>query len=285
MPTVKKETPKGPARGKKTSFEDRIQSLDANLQDRGVKLNVYGPSGSGKTTFAATFPKPILWLVASGGKEPGELISINTAAYRKTIKTFMLQHSNEIDEAIQFMNQPDCPYKTLVLDHSTGLQDMIMVELLGLAEAPVQLSWGFATREQWGAIGIQVKERLRALLSLKQNVVIIAQQREFNTEGDSSVMMPFVASALSPSVVGWLQPAVDYICQTYKKQRTRIVKNVVAGKTVEQKQTVPGADFVLRVGPDPVYTTKIRSPKGSQDLPDVIIDPTYDKLMEIINGG
>ena len=274
--------------GSKTQISvlDRIQPISFE-DDEGIKILLYGRSGTGKTTLWATFPKPILSIVCSGSNKTGELRSINTPEYRKTISHVELRHSSEIPvlcSALEGTGQ----YGTIVLDHASGFQDLVLKEILGLDEMPAQKSWGLATQQQYGQCAMQVKEHLRSLLSLSCNVVIIAQERESNTDADSgSLLMPSVGAGLSPSIAGWLYTAVDYICNTFIRQQ-EVIKTTKIGKgeqskTVETRVRGDGVEYCLRTGADAVYTTKFRMPKGSA-LPAIIIDPNYDKIMKLVNG-
>jgi hypothetical protein len=247
----------------------------------GIKINLYGRSGTGKTTLWATFPGPILAVVCSGGKKPGELRSIDTLEYRKKICPVVLQDTDSLADLIGQAPEGG----TFVLDHATGLQDLALKEILGLDELPVQKSWGMASQSQYGQLGIKMKEMLRAILSLDCNVVIVAQERNFNEDSQGDVIMPFVASALTPSVVGWLNPAVDYIGETFIRQRYRDQQVKVGNQTNTERVAVKGkVDYCLRTAPDPVYCTKFRLPKGSE-LPDVIVDPSYEKIRTLIDGA
>ncbi len=288
MPQIRKQTPRLKKKvGKKRvqaklSIADRITPIGFD-KDEGIKINLYGRSATGKTRLWSTFPKPILVIICSGGSRPGEVRSINTFANRKTIKKFNLEKSSEVRKLVDLQNETE-KFATVVLDHATSLQDYVLREILNLAELPEQLSWGIATRKQWGQVAVQMKEILRSLLNLKCNVVIVAQEREFNLDSDSDLITPYVASALSPSTTGWLNPAVDYIGQTRIRSKTIITKTKVGKKTVISTKPGKGVEYTLRTGPDPVYTSKFRVPLGTP-LPDEIINPTYDKIMEIINGG
>lgn len=291
MPTPIKQTSRPspvPTNGKDQSAVDRIRSIGFSPND-GIKLLLYGKSGTGKTTFWATFPKPILAIVCSGGKKPGELRSIDTPEYRKTVSQVTLKNSGEIRELLQVASN----YGTVVLDHASGLQDMILAEILGLNELPAQLGWGTASREQYGRCALQCKEMFRALISLSINVVIVAQERVFggSEESDSSgesVIAPTIGAGLIPSVTGWLNPACDYVCQTFLRAKMEVKKTTIGegkqSRSIETKQRTGKVEYCLRTGPDETVMTKFRLPKG-HELPQCIVDPDYDKLIELIQDS
>ena len=239
--TVKKRKSTG-----QTSIIDRIAPIGFS-EDEGIKINVYGRSATGKTTLWGTFPKPILAIVASGSAKPGELRSLDTPDNRKMIKQITLERTSDIREVVQYQRETD-KFATIVLDHATGLQDYILKEVLGLEELPEQLSWGIATQQNWGQVAMKCKELLRHLLNLSCNVVIVAQEREFNVDSDESLVMPFVASALTPSTVGWLNPAVDYIVQTRIQPRMEMVK-VKVGKNLVEKQVAGKGSLATSIPP------------------------------------
>lgn len=277
VPSVTKQSLK-PQPKKVGGVESRLQSAwDTN---NSMSLLLYGRSGTGKTTLWATFPKPILAIMCSGGSQPGELKSIDLPEYRKTIKPLVIQRSSDVRELVGMAGD----FATVVLDHASGLQDLILKEILGLSEIPVQKSWGMATQQQYGQCALQCKEYFRAILDLSCHRVIVAQEREFNNDGDASELLaPFVGAALMPSLVGWLNPACDLICETFIRQKVVERTSAVAGKKVTTRSKVKGVEYCLRTAPDPVYTVKFRVPKG-RSLPEVVVDPTYAKIKAIVDG-
>lgn len=275
MPKVEKQTMKKPK--KSNEVLDRLSDVVFD-EDEGIKLSVYGRSGSGKTTFWSTFPGPICAMICSG---QGELRSVSMAD-RKKIKTIKLQEPEDLLELVD--NQVALGFRTMVLDHATGYQDLILAKLLGLDEIPEQKSWGLATQQEYGIVSNQFKTNVRKLLDLKCNVVCIAQEREFNTDNDSDIIMPYVGSALSPSIKGWLDYSCDYVVETFIQEEVVTKTSKIQGKEVVNKKKTGGVEYCLRTAPDPVYTTKFRVPKGGE-LPKYIVDPDYDKLMKLINGG
>jgi len=280
VPTIKKQIPRKKAK-RRRSAKPKFDSAWPDASD-GIKINLYGRSKTGKTTLWATFPKPIMAIICSGSKRPGELRSIDKPEYRKTIDPKILREADQLPELLELAEN----FQTIVLDHATGLQDHTLRDVLDLDELPAQKSWGMASREQYGICSLRMRESIRAMLSLRCNVVIIAQEREFNTdgEGNQELLMPFVASALSPAVVGWLNSSVDYICQTFIRSKVGRTKVKVGKKTITKVKRLPGVEYCLRTGPDEVYTTGFRAVKGTH-LPDVIVDPTFDKIKALIDQG
>jgi hypothetical protein len=285
MPKIAKQTAK-PTRKKtvrKKGVIERIQPIGFD-DDEGIKINIYGKSGTGKTTLWSSFPAPILAIICSGGSRPGELRSINTAENRKRIKAVTIQESSEIAEIVEHQKETE-EFKTVVLDHASGLQDLKLKEILGIEELPAQLEWGTASQQNWGQCALQTKETLRALLSLNCNVVILAQERAFNTDEDSdSLIMPYVGSALTPSITGWLNPACDYIVQTFIRNKVITKTRKVGKKEVTTTSRGKGVEYCLRVGPDEVFTTKFRVPKERKINEDIIVDPNFEKINRLIKG-
>lgn len=283
MPKVAKQEPK-PRRRRKTggSVIDRITKLDDG-HDGNISISIYGQSKSGKTTFWSGFPKPILAIICSALDNPGELKSLDTPELRKVVEKVTIKKTDEILEIAKWQEEEQ-KFATIVLDHASGLQDYNVKEIAGLEEIPVQLSWGIVSQQQWGQIATQMKEKLRALLNLSCNVVIVSQEREFKQAEESEIAAPYIGPAMVPSVTGWLNPAVDYTVQTFKRQKTKTSTTNIGGKDIETVQPIEGVDYCLRVGPHATYTTGFRVPKGSE-LPDVIVDPTFSKVKKLLKGG
>lgn len=277
---VKKTTAARKKTARPTSALDRIQPIGG---PEGLRINLYGHSGTGKTTLWATFPKPILALVCSGTKRPGETLSINTPENRKTIKQLPVKSLSDLVEVAEYQAESN-EYATVVLDHLTSFQDVAIKEVTGLDTVPIQKDWGLVTQSQWGQVGAITKELLSKLLDLRCNIVIVAQQRTFSPgEDDQELELEsFIASAATPTIVSFLNASVDYICQTL--HRPKMVEKIITikGKKKKQLVRVPGVDFCLRVSPHSNYASKFRTP--TRDRPEIIVDPTYDKIAALIKG-
>jgi hypothetical protein len=274
----------GSVPGARPSVLDRIRPIAFDESD-GIRMMVYGRSGTGKTTLWSTFPKPILAIIASGSSQPGELRSVDTPELRKVISTVTLHQSTEIRELVDHLGSGimEENFATVVLDHVTGLQDMVLKEVLGLDEIPIQKSWGLATQQQYGTCILRCKELLSALLSVQANVVLVAQEKDFNTDSEGDLIAPAVGAALTPSLCGWANSVCDYIVNTFLRQHEEVRSKNVNGKTTQVRIKTRKVEYCLRTGPHPVYCTKFRLPKGNP-LPESIVDPDYDKIMTIIRG-
>lgn len=284
MPQVTKQLPKAPSKSapKGTGIASHIGGI--KLDDIGLHIVIYGQSATGKTSLMSTFPKPLFTMVCGGAGETRSIVGIegiDTIVDAKGMPS-PLNSIDEFDSLMAYIEgEGKDHYKTFALDHATAFQDLALKKVLRIDEAPAQLQWGTATQSQWGEIGIIVKERLRRLLKLRANVVIIAQEREFNTDSSSELLVPYVNTGLSPSVTGWLSTEVDYAVQTYKAQVDEPVVSEVGGKklTMYKKAT----RYFARTGPHPVYFSKFRVQRGLK-VPDSIVDPTYAKILQIVNG-
>lgn len=265
---------------------ERILPLGETLED-GYKIILYGDTATGKTTTWATWPGPILAIICSGGLRPGELRSVNTAEYRQKIETVTLHQFSELKTIIDYAHSSR-KFKTVVIDHVTGLQDLALKDVLNLDEIPTQKSWGFAAREDYGAATMMTKECLRSLLNLPGHVIIIGQERVFGGKseegGDDSIGVATVGCAVTPSLSKWLNPACDYILQHFKRRKVLKTIKKVGNQNIEVLTPTKEIEYCARCEPHEVYTTKFRVPKGRK-LPEVIVDPTYEKIHKIIQGG
>lgn len=289
MPTPQKQRPAGNVKkpvGSGGSIFDSLVPMGEQPEE-GLKCLFYGLAGSGKTTLWGTFPKPILCMLASGGNKPGELRSLRSPKYKDVIFPHVLSTADQMLELVKGQEKTD-RFKTVVLDHATGYQDLILSEWLG-KPAPEQKSWGLVEQRDWGAIGSRFKDSVRALLSLSCNVVLVAHQREKTKEESDESFEQFVSPAVIPSIGSWLQGACDYICQCYVRKKIEQRKKVIEIKGVKKEKVYEvdtgKVEYCLRTSPTTSHAGRFRMPKeGAVDLPPEIVDPDYDKLLSLING-
>lgn len=289
MPSVTQTKVKPKLKKKVSSGDswDNLEKLTAEPEGN-LKILIYGRSGTGKTTFWGTFPGPILVLVCSGGVKSGECLTLKDKKLlaKKDIFPHLVKSSVEIDEFIAKQAETN-RFRTVVIDHVTGLQDKVLAEILDIDELPVQKAWGTAAQSDYQQCTAQCKEHFKRMLNLDCNVVFIGQERDFNNdeESRSGGIQPYVAAALTPSLVGWLNPACDYIVQTVIRPKMVEKRMKFKGKTSVKMTRVEGeVEYVANIAPHEVVMTKFRVPK-SHKMPKCIIDPSYDKIMALLSGS
>jgi len=301
-PLVRKEVsgsaskPGGAVKGKhpEGSVLSRISNMDVSKR---LLMSVYGEHGTGKTTFWSTFPGPILAILCSGVRKSGELKSVDTKENRAKIQTIDLwKPMDEIPEISKAIQSGKLRYSTIVIDHCTGMQDLVLRDILDVEELPQQRSWGMASREQWQQCNSQMKELLKMIADCEDsNVVFIAQEKEDKPKEDETpkdldnddIIIPRIGAALTPGVAGWLNYTCDYVCSTFirRKIETRQETEEINGKKITSTVTKDTGknEFAMRIGHYRHFTTKFRVSKALQNpLPKAIVDPTYEKVFKLI---
>jgi hypothetical protein len=266
---------KTPSRARGSTEED-LGIRDVGKQKKNRSYVFYGKSGSGKTTIAATFPKPLLLLDC---KDEGE----DSIADVKGIKVKEVTSAEDIEEIFYYLKENPGKYKSLVIDTMTGLQQIMVEEIANKNNKGGKNpgDWGTMRKQDWGDVASKLKRLIIDLRSLPLECVFIAQDRVFNAGDeaeDDSELAPEVGPRLMPSVASHLNAAVSVIANTFI--RIRYVKKKVNGKEKEVRRI----EYCLRVGPNPVYITKIRK---SRDVPppEVIVDASFEDIMEVIKGA
>lgn len=255
-----------------------------------LRISTYGRGKTGKTRLISTLPKPIIIIGAEDGTK--SIKGLEGVDFMRVIlrgnpvpAKGNYVHLDELPAAVSVLG--DTRYKSAAVDTASALQDIILASILGLQELPEQKSWGMATREQYGQCTLQLKTILRRLLDQPLHAMVTAHERNFNDDTTSDLITPTIGSALSPAAAGWLNGAVDYICQTFireaEEEQSMIIGAGKSAKEVKTRVKTGGMEYCLRIGPHPVYMTGFRLPPGFT-LPDVIVNPTYDKIMEVIRG-
>jgi len=209
-----------------------------SLREDRVKVCIYGRNRSGKTTLAACFKKPLL-LISSENEATGGALSVSNvegvALIRVTPASKRLLgdrvHGSAKVVAIANELAQHNPFATVVLDTVTSLQDVILVELMGLSKVPEMLSWGFVPDGVYQQRAEKLRETIRPLLDLNNcNLVVLAQEKDHNAQEDrggkskilhTMQMGSFMAPALGATNAEWLQSACGYVVQIYEDEVTQ----------------------------------------------------------------
>lgn len=246
---------------------------------------LYGRAGTGKTTLAASWPKPILYLNI---KDEGT----DSIADVEDIDVVDIETSEDMLEIILWCvkkaNRGKLKYKTIILDTMTQFQGILVREKIAeskkkLKKGQLPGDFGTLTQQEWGSIAGEMKKLIMDVRGLPMECVFICQERIFNAgdEEDDGLdqIEPEVGPRLSPSVKDDLNASVSIIANTFIRIKVTTVKDE---KTKKKSKKIE-KQYCLRVGPNSVYTTKIRKPKGIE-APDYIVDPTFRKIKKIVKG-
>jgi hypothetical protein len=292
VPKIQRQTHLPPsANGRKVesggSVLDRIQPLSDSKEGR-LKMALYGNPKTGKTRLACTFPKPLLIV----GTEDGTASVIGT----KGVEFVWLHETSDLNELIDGPLK-EGRWKTVVLDNATKLRDMRISELWRAKGGFIPDKKPFLYADKaWKEVWVQCSQDLKdALLNplldlprqLPVNVVIISQEQDytFDDVNQSDVMRPMVGSALGKTVATFVHAECDYGCNTFIREEVVAKTETHGGKSVTFPRKTGKKQFCLRVGPNDVYWTGFRQAIGAPELPDVIVDPDYSKIIKLIKGG
>jgi hypothetical protein len=244
---------------------------------------LYGRSATGKTTLASTYPKPILYLnIRDNGDdsirdvEDIDVVDINSSDELKEILLWCAKKAN----------RGKLKYKTLVADTMTQLQSILVEEKCEgkkLKKGMKPGDFGSLTQQEWGQISGDMKSVIMDARNLPLESVFICQQKIFNVNDDEDDGLeqvdPEIGPRLMPSVRDDLNASVSIIGNTFIRIKVTTENDPETKKKIKKVEK----QYCLRVGPNSVYTTKIRKPKGIE-APDYIVDPTFRKLKKIMKG-
>jgi hypothetical protein len=240
---------------------------------------IYGRAGSGKTTLASTFPKPMLLLdIRDKGTD-----SISDV---KGIDVLPIEALEDIEDIYYYLRENPKKYKTLVFDTVTEMQKIVMKSVvLSKSKKKVDESrigdWGSMARRDWGDVAGIMNKWIADFRDLDMEVVFLAQERVKNVdddeEGEDNQLTPEVGPAVMPSIATTLNAAVNVIGNMFIRMK---YSNVVKG-TKKTKRAEP--TYCLRIGPNPIYTTKLRKPR-SAEAPPYIEDPSYKDIKDLVKG-
>lgn len=249
---------------KKSSVQERIQPIAEAPSF--VTALAYGRAGTGKTAFGSSWPKPLLYLdIREKGHE--------TIAKVAGIDRLQVDSWDDIEE-VYWMLESGTKYASVVIDQVTAMQQLVLEKVrkdkgMEAGDTMSQRAWG----EMSGLMQTWLYN-YRELYNHEYHICFLAHERLRQTEGEEDDRLdPSVGANMMPSVASFLNGAVSIIGNTFIREH----------KDKETKKR--SVEYCMRVGPHAYYAAKIRRPIGSEiPMPDVIINPTFEKLLKISRG-
>lgn len=259
-----------PMKPKRDDIGSRIMNID-DVPDFSSTL-LYGEAATGKTALTRTWPKPLLVIDTS---EKG------TRTLKKTpgIQVFHADVWRDIEDIYWWLydGKGKGKFKSFSLDQISQMQDMAI--LLTRSEMGLKPKDPIKSFKFWGRVSGLMKEWLQNFRNLQDQgmyPIFIAHQRTFGggDEEDDNQIEPSVGARLMPSVTSFINGAVSTIGNTF-------IRETYTGKGKERTRKV---DYCLRIGPHAIYRSKIRRPPDAGPLPDIIVNPTFEKIERISRG-
>lgn len=267
------------------NLADRIRSVTQIPRER-ITMCIYGQPKVGKTRLLATFPKPVLII----GTEDGT----DSIANVEDVDYFPIRNTTEIPQIITLANQrkilsraKNAPYITCGLDNATQAQSMKLSEMLGIEGIPLQHERGVMARIDNQEYSHKTKDMLNEMFKFNGHVVFLCHERDQNrkdekkesTNPHDDLLRPYINAGLSKQVAEWLTGTVKHVVQTFI--RSKVIVEIVDDMRLE---TPTGeGEYCLRTGPHSIFKAGLRVPVGSK-VPDVIVNPTFDKILKVIVG-
>ena len=220
---------------------------------------LYGKSNSGKTWIASTFPKPLLYLqIGDDG--------LNTIANVEGIRVITIDNVSDLkDVAEELMD--DTKYKTEVCEtFALVVNEWTREKVIGKGKRMTQQLWGDLKTDQEELIKLMHK------LARKRIVVLTCHESTDAIEGMEDEITPDVRPSVSKGARTYLEGMANYGIHT-----TKIVKEVTKGNVTKEV-----VKYAADIGPNPYYWTKLQV-DPSIKIPKRIINPSYEKFMEIIS--
>lgn len=248
----------------------------------GLNILIFGPPGCGKTALAGTFPRLVVLDVDFGIKTYKSTTFLNRFGKPDLVgyyqvqdivdpATGMFKKATGWWKAIKFLNSihDDEGIETISIDSLSSLQALGMhvgVELAGQhkrsqtlkrATGPGGIPVILPTQADFGAEMSAFEQFMDQMLTFPQTTIFTAHEREDYTGDVITSRSPYLIGSSIRGRVGRWFDEVWYIEINRKNQR------------------------VLRTQP----TNIISGPKSrALSIPDGLVDPDYDKIMEAAGG-
>lgn len=221
---------------------------------------LYGKSNSGKTHVASTFPKPLLYLqIGDDGS--------NTIAHVEGISAIPISSVKELKDIAKELLK-DKKYVTIVVDtFSLMVNEWTDQNVISKNKK--------MTQQLWGELKTETEEVIKAMHKVaKRHIVVLTCHESTDAiEGMEDEIAPDIRPSVSKGARTYLEGMANYGIHT-----TKITKEITKGNSTKEV-----VKYAADIGPNPYYWTKLQI-DPSIKVPKRIINPTYDKFMEVIGA-
>lgn len=224
---------------------------------------LWGKSGSGKTHFVATLPKPLLYIQFG---DDGS----NTIAHVDGIKAIRADSVDKLKQIGEELKK-DNSYASVAVDTFS------MITNVWVDANAIQKN-RHMTQQMWGDLKVETEQLVRIFHEVaKTHVVALTCHEATDTiEGMDDEVIPDFGPSTSKGSRIYIQGMANYGLHF-----TKVKKTVVDKDTGEEKDVVK---FAVHLGANPYYWTKLQI-EDTIKIPSVMINPSYDKIINLIQGG
>lgn len=223
----------------------------------------WGKSGSGKTHFIATLPKPLLY-IQIGDDGSNTIAKIDGI---KAIRAGTLDRLKKIGEELK----TDKKYASVAVDTFSMITNVWI-------DANATQKKRKMTQQMWGDLKVETEELIKIFHQVAETHVVALSCHEANDtiEGMDDEVIPDFGPNTTKGARIYLQGMANYGIHF-----TKVNKTITDKKTGEEKEVVR---YAAHIGANPYYWTKLQV-DDEVKIPALMINPTYDKIVNIINGG
>ena len=221
----------------------------------------WGKSGTGKTKFVASFPKPLLYIrVGDDGSN-----TIANVDGIKAIHAETLEQLKEIGKELQ--KDKKCA--------SVAVDTFSMITNVWIDQNITQKKKKM-TQQAWGDLKVETEELIKIFHEVAATHIVALTCHESNDsiEGMEDEIIPDFRPNTTKGARTYLEGMANYGIHMAKMKKT-VIKDGVEKEVVR---------YVGQLGANSYYWTKLQIDPDIK-VPEAVVNPTYDKIMKIVNGA
>ena len=224
---------------------------------------LWGKSGSGKTHFLGTLPKPMLYIQFG---DDGS----NTIADADGVKAIPGRSVERLKSLAEELKK-DKKYASVAVDTFSLITNVWV-------DANATQKKRRMTQQMWGDLKVETEELIKLFHEVAEThiVALTCHEATDTIEGMDDEVLPDFGPSTSKGSRIYLQGMANYGIHF-----TKVKKTIVDKESGEEKDVVK---FAAHLGANPYYWTKFQM-SDSVKLPNIMINPSYDKIISIIQGG